>query len=229
MKLCKKVFRLDAQQNNLITLPSIINQSSGKIIVKNTQGLQQELFIINNDKPNYLNIREIYFNNNTFNVKNGKENKPVLINWYGAVFYCNMLSRIEGYSELYNLNNQGDAEFFTDLANACAKRSEWTLTSGIPSNVFIDIASETIIRMNKLVIESKSNYQQTINHLFEINKSYISENSLKDISTYKAWLSEKKHLTDEPILNLASLAWDIGNYRLSYNLAEIEDMIDAGI
>ena len=94
-----------AQQNNLITLPSIINQSSGKIIVKNTQGLQQELFIINNDKPNYLNIREIYFNNNTFNVKNGKENKPVLINWYGAVFYCNMLSRIEGYSELYNLNN----------------------------------------------------------------------------------------------------------------------------
>ncbi len=96
-------------------------------------------------------------------------------------------------------------------------------------NVFIDIASETITRINKLVIESKSNNQQTINHLFELNKSYLSEDSLRNMSTYKAWLSEKKHLTDEPIGHLASLAWNLGNYRLAYNIAELEDMIDAKV
>jgi len=94
-----------AQQNDLITVPLIINQSSDKIIVKNTQGSQQELFFINNDKPDHLNIREIYYEKNTFKVKNGMENKPVLINWYGAVFYCNMLSRMGGNSELYDLND----------------------------------------------------------------------------------------------------------------------------
>ena len=97
------------------------------------------------------------------------------------------------------------------------------------SKVFVDIVSKTMTKMNKLLIESKSNNQQTINHLFELNKSYLSKDSLKDMSTYKAWLSEKKYLTDEPIWTLASLAWDLGNYRLAYNIAELEDMIDAEI
>lgn len=95
--------------------------------------------------------------------------------------------------------------------------------------VFVDIVSKAMTKMNKLLIESKSNNQQTINHLFELNKSYLSEDSLKDMSTYKAWLSENKYLTDEPIWNLASLAWGLGNYRLAYNIAELEDMIDAEV
>lgn len=99
----------------------------------------------------------------------------------------------------------------------------------IQGNAFFDITSETTTTMNKLVIESKSSNQQMINHLFELNKSYLSENNLQDISTYRTWLSEKKNLTDESIGNLASLAWELGNYRLSYKIAELEDMVDAKV
>jgi hypothetical protein len=99
----------------------------------------------------------------------------------------------------------------------------------IKGNVFCDIISATATRMNKLVIESEKEGLQTVNLLFELNKSYLSENNLKDISTYKIWLSEKKHLTDEPIRNVASLAWEFGMYRLAYKLSELEDMIDANI
>jgi|GEM_PF-3297616 len=42
-------------------------------------------------------------------------------------------------TEAYNLKKPDNAEFFLNLAQTCTKRSEWTLTSGIPSNVFIDI------------------------------------------------------------------------------------------
>jgi len=77
--------------------------------------------------------------------------------------------------------------------------------------------------------ESKGNLQKSIGLLFELNKSYLSENILSDISTYKAWLSKKAHLTDEPIQKLASLAWDFGYFKLAYNLAELEDITDATI
>jgi predicted transcriptional regulator len=99
----------------------------------------------------------------------------------------------------------------------------------IQGNIFCDIASASTIRMNKLHVESKSSSQRAINLLFELNKSYLSENNLKDISAYKVWLLKKPHLTDEPIRRLASLAWEFGNYRLAYNLAELEDIADAAI
>jgi orotate phosphoribosyltransferase len=41
--------------------------------------------------------------------------------------------------ELYDLKNKADANFFIDLAETCTKRSEWTLSSGKPSNEFINI------------------------------------------------------------------------------------------
>lgn len=95
--------------------------------------------------------------------------------------------------------------------------------------IFCDIASASTIRMNKLHVENKSNNQRTINLLFEIHKSYLSENNLKDIFAYKVWLSKKSHLTDEPIRKLACLAWEFGNYRLAYNLAQLEDIADATV
>ena len=81
--------------------------------------------------------------------------------------------------------------------------------------------------MSRLLLESKSDSQRIINLLYELDKSYRIENNLKDISTYKAWLSGKPHLTDEPIRKLASSAWELGNYNLGYNLAEMEDIKDA--
>jgi len=44
---------------------------------------------------------------NKFEVVGGKINQPVTyVSWYGAAFYCNMLSRREGKPELYDLYSQ---------------------------------------------------------------------------------------------------------------------------
>lgn len=99
----------------------------------------------------------------------------------------------------------------------------------IQGNIFCQISSENVIRMNKFHIESEGNLQRAICLLFELNKSYLSENMLSDISTYKTWLSKKSFLTDEPIRQLASLAWDFSYFKLAYNLAELEDITDATI
>lgn len=42
-------------------------------------------------------------------------------------------------TELCNLQNPIYANFFTNLISTCTKSSEWTLSSGAPSNVFFDI------------------------------------------------------------------------------------------
>ncbi|MFH0838726.1 MAG: SUMF1/EgtB/PvdO family nonheme iron enzyme [Candidatus Omnitrophota bacterium] len=49
---------------------------------------------------------QIMFVDGKFQVRAGKERNPVLeLTWYGAVFYCNMLSEREGISPLYNLDD----------------------------------------------------------------------------------------------------------------------------
>ncbi len=94
-------------------------------------------------------------------------------------------------------------------------------------NIFCEIRLVNSIRMSRLLIESKSDTQRIVNHLYELDKSYRVENNLKDIATYKAWLAERPHLSDEPVVGLSSLAWEFGKYKLAYNLAEMEDMQDA--
>jgi len=99
----------------------------------------------------------------------------------------------------------------------------------IQQKTFCDIRCETTTRMVKLIIKSKGHKQQAISHLYEIVKSYAFEDILADMPAYRVWLSEMNQLADEPVQKLASLAWDIGNYRLAYSLAELEDMMDAEI
>jgi formylglycine-generating enzyme required for sulfatase activity len=49
---------------------------------------------------------QIMFENEVFKAHPGKENFPVVeVTWYGAAFYCNMLSEIEGLTPLYNLED----------------------------------------------------------------------------------------------------------------------------
>lgn len=49
---------------------------------------------------------QITFENGMFKAHPGKENFPVVeVSWYGAAFYCNMLSEIEGLKGLYDLND----------------------------------------------------------------------------------------------------------------------------
>jgi len=72
------------------------------IEVKNAKGDSQVLL---NLEANYKGIsNEIRFEKTKFVVSEGKEKQPVVyVTWYGAAFYCNMLSRIQGLEETYNL------------------------------------------------------------------------------------------------------------------------------
>ena len=72
------------------------------IEVKNAKGDSQVLL---NLEANYKGIsNEIRFEKSKFVVSEGKEKQPVVyVTWYGAAFYCNMLSRIQGLEETYNL------------------------------------------------------------------------------------------------------------------------------
>ncbi|MFA5100779.1 MAG: SUMF1/EgtB/PvdO family nonheme iron enzyme, partial [Candidatus Omnitrophota bacterium] len=48
----------------------------------------------------------ITFENGVFTTLPGRENQPVVeVTWYGAAFYCNMLSEQEGLTPLYNLDD----------------------------------------------------------------------------------------------------------------------------
>ena len=39
-----------------------------------------------------------------FTVKEGRENRPIAdVSWYGAVFYCNIISKLENYERFYDL------------------------------------------------------------------------------------------------------------------------------
>ncbi len=74
------------------------------IAVKNSNGIQKILLDME-DPP--ADDCEIYFDpsENIFKVDEGKDNRPIIeISWYGSVFYCNMLSKKYGLTELYNLN-----------------------------------------------------------------------------------------------------------------------------
>lgn len=49
---------------------------------------------------------QIEFSGGRFKPHNGKEEFPVVeVSWYGAAFYCNMLSESEGLEPLYNLDD----------------------------------------------------------------------------------------------------------------------------
>lgn len=49
---------------------------------------------------------QIFYNGKSFEVKSGCDNLPVVgITWYGAAFYCNILSEIESVNKLYNLKD----------------------------------------------------------------------------------------------------------------------------
>jgi formylglycine-generating enzyme required for sulfatase activity len=62
------------------------------------------------DSQNLIDMGEvdcqISYNGMSFDVEIGMENRPVIeVTWYGSAFFCNMLSKKYGLSELYNLSD----------------------------------------------------------------------------------------------------------------------------
>lgn len=71
--------------------------------LKNAHGDSQVLLNLKADYKGYVNA--IRFDKSLFVVSDENKNLPVVyVTWYGAAFYCNMLSRSQGLEETYNLN-----------------------------------------------------------------------------------------------------------------------------
>ncbi len=77
---------------------------ANNVSVKNKEGDSQNLLILDANyegKPS-----EIRFQGSKFVVKSGLDNRPVVyVTWYGAAFYCNILSEWQGLTKLYNLQD----------------------------------------------------------------------------------------------------------------------------
>lgn len=67
--------------------------------LKNLKGTQKELLDLDDTDC------EVSFVTTKFRAESGKENRPVVeLTWWGATFYCNMLSRQLNVNELYDLS-----------------------------------------------------------------------------------------------------------------------------
>jgi hypothetical protein len=94
--------------------------------------------------------------------------------------------------------------------------------------IFCDSTSEKAMYLRQITIENKHGLFDAVNLLFHINKSFRSDSILNNISAYRTWLKDN-HLSEKPIRELASMAWQLDNYSLAYTLAELEDMADANV
>ncbi|MBT4576673.1 MAG: SUMF1/EgtB/PvdO family nonheme iron enzyme [Candidatus Cloacimonetes bacterium] len=102
-------------QNELLILP---NES-----ILNLNGDQQELLDLDSGSC------QIEFVDNAFNVLDGTEQLPIVeVTWFGAAFYCNMLSRMNGGNELYNLQNW-DCATYSESGFRLPTEAEWEYTA----------------------------------------------------------------------------------------------------
>ncbi|MDD4869929.1 MAG: SUMF1/EgtB/PvdO family nonheme iron enzyme [Kiritimatiellae bacterium] len=82
------------------------NHSDSYPIVRNREGQPQNLLMLGEKIEGIAS--EIQFDKTTsrFVVEKGKERRPVVyVSWYGAAFYCNVLSEKQGLIKMYNLSH----------------------------------------------------------------------------------------------------------------------------
>lgn len=72
---------------------------------------------------------EIKYDNGVFKPISGKEKRPVIeVSWYGAAFYCNMLSEQEGLNKLYNIDDWS-CEVYGKEGYRLPTEAEWEYTA----------------------------------------------------------------------------------------------------
>ncbi len=90
--------------NYALNMNYLAGDYEGNVSVKNMYGDSQDLLVLN---EHYEGVgSEISFNplQNRFVVEKGKEERPVVyITWYGAAFYTNIISEMQGFPKSYDL------------------------------------------------------------------------------------------------------------------------------
>ena len=83
------------------------------------------------DDQVYDSDYKIYYNGSKFAINNQKRKRPVTqVTWFGAAFYCNMLSRQAGLNELYNIYDWSCSVYPTSLSGyRLPTEAEWEYTA----------------------------------------------------------------------------------------------------
>jgi len=97
-------------------------------VVKNSKGFSRQLLKLDGSL-NIYNKCAIQYDKNIkkFFVDGGKMNQPVVyISWYGAAFYCNILARMQGKTELYDFYSQDwSCQVYAGAGYRLATEAEW--------------------------------------------------------------------------------------------------------
>lgn len=106
----------------------------------------------------------------------------------------------------------------------------WNTTKG---EVFCDMTLAEANRLCGIALHGKnptsSRRLQEMQLLFKLAGADDSEFIPRDAANRGQWLSERDFLVDLDIYALASLAWELGEFKLAYRVAELEDMADARV
>ncbi|RLD58238.1 MAG: hypothetical protein DRJ05_08370, partial [Bacteroidetes bacterium] len=95
------------------------------ISVKNAEGFSYELLDLDGSWEG--SVCQIEYLDDEFVVKDNYHNYPVIfVSWFGTAFYCNMKSRMEGLTELYDQNpNPWDRVFYGEDGYRLPTEHEW--------------------------------------------------------------------------------------------------------
>ena len=103
----------------------ITGNYQSNVSVKNAEGFSYELLDLDG---NFEGIYcQIMFQDGEFVVKDDYHNYPVIyVSWFGTAFYCNMMSRIDGLTELYDQEpNPWERSFYGEDGYRLPTEYEW--------------------------------------------------------------------------------------------------------